>query len=74
MWDRKLREVRQLLSVKPRPGTNRVVVTHSGAVSAATGQDVAEGEALVLRPLGGDRFTLVDRIAPDDWKRLDAAG
>ena len=38
----------------------------------ATGKKVAEGEALVLRSLGGGRFTLVGRIANDDWTRLEA--
>ncbi|MGZ4598915.1 MAG: hypothetical protein ACXVGS_03530, partial [Oryzihumus sp.] len=69
-WRRKVRDVRRLLGLKPRPGTDRVVVTHSEVVSAATGEDVAEGEGLVLRPLGGGRFAVLDRIAPEDWKSL----
>jgi len=73
-WHRKIREVRRLLGMKQRPGTDRVVVTHSEVISAVTGEDLAEGEALVLRPLGGGRFKVIDRLAPDDWNRLAAVG
>jgi len=71
-WRRKLREVRTLLGWRPRPGTNRILVTHSEVISATTGEDVDEGDALVLRPLGHGRFALLGQIAPDDWKRLPA--
>jgi phosphohistidine phosphatase SixA len=71
-WRRKLHEVRQLLGWRPRAGTNRLVVTHSEVISATTGEDVDQGDALVLRPLGRGRFALLGRIAPDDWKRLEA--
>jgi len=72
-WRRKLREVRLLLGSKLRPGTDRIVVTHSEVISAATGEDVAEGGALVLRPQGSGRFKLLGRFAPQDWNRLAAA-
>jgi hypothetical protein len=66
--DRKLREVRQLLSQRPPPGTDRVLITHSDVIKATTGEDVSEGDGLVLRPFGDGRFKVLDHINPGDLK------
>jgi hypothetical protein len=67
--DRKLREVRQLLSQRPPPGTDRESSSpHSDIIKATTGEDVSEGDGLVLRPFGDGRFKVLDHIHPDDLK------
>ena len=70
-WRRQIHEVQELLlGRRLRSGVIRVLVTHSDVISAATGVDVAQGEALILRPRGQGRFIVLDRIAPDDWTDL----
>ena len=56
----------------PRAGTNTVIVTHLPNIEYAFGDsfsDVAEGEAVVIRP-NGRSWTLVRRIEIDEWPRL----
>jgi len=53
----------------PRPGTNTVIVTHEPNITGAFNvQNVAEGEALVIRP--GATPTVVGRVPIAEWPRL----
>jgi phosphohistidine phosphatase SixA len=62
--------LRRLL-VRPRPGTNTVLVSHESAIDAATGVNVDEGEALVVSPRAGRKsFAVVARLTPRDFARL----
>jgi virginiamycin B lyase len=67
-WRRQIRAARALFARKPQAGTVDVLVTHGSVVTDVTGEALAEGEALVLRPLGDSRFTVLGRIAPADWR------
>ena len=69
-WRRQIRAARRLLGTKPAPGRVTVLVTHGSVVSDATGHLLEEGETLVFRPLGGERFRLVGRILPRRWASL----
>jgi heme-degrading monooxygenase HmoA/phosphohistidine phosphatase SixA len=63
--------VRPLLSAVPRAGTNTVLVGHDDPFEAATGiYPEPMGVTWVVRPRGGQGFTLLGQIRPDDWARL----
>jgi phosphohistidine phosphatase SixA len=57
----------------PRTGTNTIIVTHlpNMEFAFANASDVAEGEALVLRPDGKDSVQIA-RVKIDEWPRLAA--
>ena len=69
-WRRQIRAARRLLATKPAAGRVTVLVTHGSVVMDATGQTLEEGETLVFRPLGGERFRLIGRILPRRWAAL----
>ena len=58
------REVRALAGERP-PGGNLVLVTHQLNIAALTSVYPAEGELVVLSPLGGGRFRVAGRLQPD---------
>lgn len=59
--------LRKLMST-PRPGQgNLVLISHVANITAAAGVTLAEGEALVLRPLGRDGFERLGRVAAKAW-------
>jgi virginiamycin B lyase len=64
---------RALLRRRPAPGTNTVLVSHNFAIAAATGVNLAEGEAAVFRPsTRAPGYTLVRTVAAPEWTRLAA--
>jgi len=58
------REVRVLAGERPAGG-NLVLVTHQLTIAALTSVSPAEGELVVLSPLGGGRFRVAGRLQPD---------
>jgi phosphohistidine phosphatase SixA len=67
--------LRAKVAESPPAGANTIIVTHSPNVIEAFGKDateLAEGEALVFRPDGRGRASLVGRIKISDWPRLAA--
>jgi phosphohistidine phosphatase SixA len=58
------REVRALAGERPARG-NLVLVTHQLNIGALTSVYPAEGELLVLIPLGGGSFRVAGRLKPD---------
>lgn len=65
-----LTAVRRLLGTPPAPGSNTVLVSHGGNLSAVAGVFLAEGETAVFRPGQGGEYTLIAKIMPEDWARL----
>ena len=66
-------ELRKLLSTPPRAGTNLAIASHGNPFQAlAHTTYLAEGEAAVIRPLGGQEFRIVARIPKDGWDALAA--
>lgn len=63
--------LRQLLSTKPQPGTNTVLVGHGRDVTDVTGITFAAGEAGIYKPLGKTGYSLVARILPREWAELE---
>jgi len=65
--------LRDLLSTKVSPGTNRVIASHGNPYRAIVGGDyLAEGEAAVIEPLGSAGFRVLARVRKDQWKDLEA--
>jgi hypothetical protein len=64
--------LKALLATPPARGTVRVIASHGNPFRAIT--DAAylqEGEAAVVAPAPGPGFTVIGRIAKDDWAMLD---
>jgi phosphohistidine phosphatase SixA len=66
-------EIRKMLDTPPEPGTNTVLVTHTGNLLWSFGLDSKpEGLAHVFKPTGLSigRATYLGRVNPDDWRSL----
>jgi Histidine phosphatase superfamily (branch 1) len=71
--DDRYAELRKLLSTPPSRGTNLAIASHGNPFRAVTDtQYLAEGEAVVIRPLGAQGFRIVARIPKDGWDALTA--
>jgi len=63
--------LRAYLAAPPTAATNTVLVGHGNPFRAVAGPPhLLEGEAAVIRPLGGERFEIVARIRVDEWTDL----
>jgi phosphohistidine phosphatase SixA len=64
-------DIRKLLDTAPPPGTNTVLITHTGNLLYAFGLDSRpEGIAHVFEPNGSGRASYLGSLKPDDWSRL----
>ena len=60
--------LRLLLGTKPAAGTNTVLSSHGNPFRAVAGPPyLAEGEIAVVRPEGGEKFSVIARIRLTDW-------
>ncbi len=67
--------LRERTSKLPAKGSNTLIVTHFPNIAEAYPQeskDLAEGEALILRPDGHGAATFVARVKIEEWARLEA--
>jgi phosphohistidine phosphatase SixA len=65
------RDVRKLLGTAPEPGTNSVLLTHTGTLLYSFGLDSKpEGIAHVFQPGPAGTSLYLGRLAPEDWARL----
>jgi len=66
-----------MLSTPPTQGMNRVLVGQQDPmlpiISGLHRDELREGDALVIQPLGGGKFKIVAQVTPADWIRLVAA-
>jgi phosphohistidine phosphatase SixA len=64
------RGLRRILAVRPRRGTNTVLVSHGSAILAATEADPEEGEAVIVAPGRTKRgFAVVSTVKAHQWVR-----
>ena len=67
----------KMLSTAPSAGANRVLVGQQDPmipiIPGLHRDELREGEALVIKPLGNGNFKVVAQITPADWVRLAAA-
>jgi phosphohistidine phosphatase SixA len=70
-------ETAALVAAAPRPGTNRVLVTHHFVIETHVPGiqpgDIGESEVAVVRPTGDGKVELVGRITLADWEDLAGA-
>jgi broad specificity phosphatase PhoE len=66
----KLPALQRLLSTPPAPGTNRVLVGHGGAAGLLGDEFLREGEAMIVRPDGDDKFTMIARVRAESWAQF----
>jgi hypothetical protein len=60
--------LKKLLSSPVPKGSNRVISSHGNPFAALAGPPyLAEGELAVVRPEGGERFSVIARIRLTDW-------
>ena len=65
--------LRALLATAVAKGQNRVISSHGNPFQAVAGPPyLAEGEIAVVQPEGGQRFSVIARIRPQDWSALRA--
>lgn len=66
-----------MLSTAPLKGMNRVLVGQQDpmlpVISGLHRDELREGDALVIWPMGGDKFKVVAQVTVADWTRLAAA-
>ncbi|MEE9609100.1 MAG: histidine phosphatase family protein [Myxococcota bacterium] len=64
-------KIRQLLGTEPAPGSNTVLITHTGNLLYAFGlQSRPEGIAHVFRPSVVGPAIYVGRVTPEEWAQL----
>jgi phosphohistidine phosphatase SixA len=67
-----------LIATPPKPGTNRLIVTHHFVIEThvpgISPGDIAESEGVVVRHLTNGAVELVGRILLDDWRTLANPG
>lgn len=67
----------KMLSTAPSAGTNRVLVGQQDPmipiIPGLHRDELREGDALLIQPLGRGHFRIVSQITPADWMRLAAA-
>lgn len=66
----KIAALKALLSSPPPAGRNRVLVGHGGAAGLLGDEFLREGEAMVVRPEGEDRFTMIARVRAESWAQF----
>jgi phosphohistidine phosphatase SixA len=65
--------LRSKVAQAPKAGTDTLIITHAPNIREAfptEDADLAEGEALIFRPDGQGRASLVARVKIQDWPRL----
>ena len=61
------------MQLRPRTGTNTIIVTQFPNILAAFGQNasgLAEGDALIVRPGGASADEIVGRVKIEEWPTL----
>ena len=69
------REARiRLLGTKPKAGTNVALVTHQDVlfpiIAGLRREQLREGEALVVKPLGDGKYEVLAQVKLDQWRAL----
>jgi len=66
----------KLLSTTPNPGFNRVLVGQQDPIipliPGLHRDELREGDALLIKPLGSGKYKVVYQVTPADWARLAA--
>jgi phosphohistidine phosphatase SixA len=63
-------QMRAHFTTPQKPGTNLVIVGHGGASGLIGEEFLREAEAVVVKPLGDDKYELVARIRAEQWAQF----
>jgi hypothetical protein len=67
----------KMLSTAPTAGMNRILVGQQDPmipiIPGLHRDELREGDALVIQPMGNDKYRVVAQVTPDDWARLAAS-
>ncbi len=66
-FPQRMEGLRKLLATSPPAGTNTVLVSHGEIFRDLIGSEGTTGKALIYKPDGQGRFTLVGRVLPKEW-------
>ena len=67
---RRVNVIRSLLGTRPDPKTNTVLVTHKHMLRLASGAQLSEGGAAVLKPEVDSRFQLIAIVPSSRWQAM----
>ncbi|MGE3905776.1 MAG: histidine phosphatase family protein [Reyranellaceae bacterium] len=62
--------MRAHFATPPKAGTNLVIVGHGGAGGLIGEEFLREGEAVVVKPLGGGKYELIARVRAEQWAQF----
>ncbi len=68
--NRRTKAFRALVATAADPGSNTLIVTHKPNILDLLGKDwfeIKEGEASIFKPDGSGGYTLIARVAIDQW-------
>ncbi len=51
---------------------NRIIVSHSSNIRNVAGISLAEGEAVLIKPLGDSKFEILETLMPEDWAAINS--
>ncbi len=51
---------------------NRIIVSHRSNIQDVAGSSLAEGEAVLIKPLGSGQFEVLETLMPEDWADIAA--
>ena len=52
---------------------NRIIVSHRSNIRNVAGVSLAEGEAVLIKPLGDGKFEILETLMPEDWAAIDSS-
>jgi phosphohistidine phosphatase SixA len=62
--------MRTRLGTAPQPGFNDVIVGHGSAGGLIGDEFLHEAEAVILKPAGDGKFTLIARVRAESWAQM----
>ena len=62
--------LRSQVSLPTAGSGNRIIVSHRSNIANVAGASLGEGDAVLLRPKGGNAFDVVATLTPEDWVDL----
>ncbi len=62
--------LRQQVSTPTNGTGNRIIVSHTSNIREVANVFLNEGDGVLLRPLGDERFEILESVAPDQWSAV----
>ncbi len=62
--------LRERMSAPTGEAGNRIIVSHTSNIREVAGVSLGEGDAVVVKPLGGGNFRILGTLRPADWRAV----